>query len=124
GNPVISATATGNAAWTFIETQAGAATNTFNTSLTTYTELMFVFDDLACSSQNVTIKVSTDNGSTNVTLEGGLFVGHLPATTYASATSQNLSGVVVNGVYFGQVNVQNVSGTRKKPITSNLIESA
>lgn len=115
GNPQISSTSSGTAAWTFIETRTmSAGFQDFNTSISTYTELMFVLDQVVVNPQAIQIRCSTDNGGTFQVLNGGLYNS---GASYNTTSTASLTG---GGAFnlLGEIRVQNITGTQKKPLHS------
>lgn len=113
-NGFVSSTASpGTGVWTFIETKtlAAASSETFNTSLTSYTELMFTFYNLAKGGAGGSIffKVSTDNGATTVT---GLRSDQV--TVPSTSSSFYITVIAGNGNLSGWLRIQNVTGTTPK----------
>lgn len=86
----------GTGAWQFIETKTSAATFlTFNTSLSTFTELMFVWNPLGNSTVvGLEFNASADNGATLIS--GINNAGSLPNTSFIAAVAgPNQSGYLL-----------------------------
>ncbi len=108
GNGFVSSTLSpGTGVWTFIEEQtvAGVASITFNTSISSYTELMFIAYDVKVTTVDaVWMNLSSDNGATLISGFTNIGLG---------ATTTNLYFEPA-GNYSGTVTIQNVTGTRNK----------
>lgn len=116
-NGFVSSTAGAGGGWTFIETQTFAAVPTvvFNTSLASFQELMFTWENLNLGGGfQLFAQFSSDNGSTTLS---GYWAALLNSGYAGTATAANYRAFINNiagGLHFGSLDVQNFSGTRMK----------